>query len=630
MKFRRAAIRFAVQLTVAVGLLFAPATEAVAQKKSVVVGKFTGRGSARIRRTIVRVLKKQRGIGITSKRRMDRAFRRLGVRVGKKGDYARVARSINVSAFVEGSVKRRGRTWRTRITVRGSNGAVIGRATFTSKNPRRMASVIKRRFWRELGRPIRRARPPSSVDDDSQKQEDDEEDRASESDEPRRVAVPTIRGRGGSKVRAAVRTVLRDRSDVEFITNKSVRRAADDLDADVSTVDGRREIAKKLRISAWVTGSSKKRGRSYRATLSVENGKDGDQLGRARFSRRSSSSLARSVKATFWKELGPAILRSDVWEEKRKSDDNKGNDEDEDEDEDSGEYETEDDESASGRGPSPLYVTAQLALFNRNLEYNDDLFGTLREYNLGLGPAVGFDLQWFPVAHFEPGSIFTSLGLDLRWSTSFGLKSSDSDGSRFPTSSTWWHIGARWRQFAGPFELTGLLGYGQTNFSIDAIDANNPAPDVPDVSYGYFRIGGEARWVIADVISLGLDVAVLPTLSTGQIGSEDWFPNASALGFEFGLKAGYSFVESLEVFAGFSYRRFGLSLNSEPGDDLVAGGALDEFAMGLIGLTWRWPGNDLDPEGDPDDDPANSFDVPEDRVNRGAEDDDIGGSLDDL
>ncbi len=294
----------------------------------------------------------------------------------------------------------------------------------------------------------------------------------------------------------------------------------------------------------------------------------------AEFEGRTANALLSSIESSLWDEIGAYVAEGEIPEA--------GGDEDGDDGDEGW-------SGPSGPLPSPLTLIAEFAGFGRQYSYNDDLFGALRAYSLGFAPMVGAKLYYFPAAHFT-NSFAANIGIDARIETAFGVKSQDSAGQEFPTSMWGFGLGGRVRIPIGDHYLSAIVGYGAQSFRIEAISPTIPAPDVPDVDYGFLRIGAEMRLVFG-VFVTELKASLLPLLSSGQLGSNEWFPRTTGGGMEAGLVLGVLVTNWFEVRAGFEYRRFWFSMNPEPGDTYVAGGALDSYFVGNIGLGLHWPGS---------------------------------------
>src|SRR5690606_3427334 len=142
---------------------------------------------------------------------------------------------------------------------------------------------------------------------------------------------------------------------------------------------------------------------------------------------------------------------------------------------------------------------------SRMLRYQDDLFGVLLQYDLGLGPAVGADLAWYPGAHFTDG-IGAHFGIVGSFHYAFAIdsESGEADGA-FPTTAYGWFAGARARLPIGLTELGVDLGIAQEVFKIDDIDDSTPKPEIPSVDYLAFRPALWARIGITDNMAILLN-----------------------------------------------------------------------------------------------------------------------------
>ncbi|HEY8429802.1 MAG TPA: hypothetical protein VIL20_15565, partial [Sandaracinaceae bacterium] len=123
-------------------------------------------------------------------------------------------------------------------------------------------------------------------------------------------------------------------------------------------------------------------------------------------------------------------------------------------------------------------------------------------------------------------------------------------------------------------------------FTIHQAGETQPPPDVPNLEIHAFRAGGGLRWDVGAGLFFFGSGAYLAPLALGEIASEAWFPRATAGGVEAELGLGVR-VDDVELRGFFAMRRFFYDMRSEPGDDRVAGGAVDEYLSGVLELTWR-------------------------------------------
>lgn len=237
------------------------------------------------------------------------------------------------------------------------------------------------------------------------------------------------------------------------------------------------------------------------------------------------------------------------------------------------------------RSNTPIAVTLGLNYFTRSLRYKDDLFGELRPYTLGGAPAPVVDLVLYP-AGFVMDGVPAHLGLAVHVEYALALKSKDSMDREFPTSELEFEGALRGRIPFGGHEVALSAGFGSHSFSIDNA-ADNTDPDVPGVSYSFLRFGLEARFAIIDALNLTLIGAYRPVLGSGEISEDAWFKRSSAGAADAGVRIAYAVVPSFDIIVGGNMRRYFYTLNPEPGDPRVAGGALDQYFSGMIAIGWH-------------------------------------------
>lgn len=237
------------------------------------------------------------------------------------------------------------------------------------------------------------------------------------------------------------------------------------------------------------------------------------------------------------------------------------------------------------RSNTPIAVTLGLNYFTRSLRYKDDLFGELRPYTLGGAPAPVVDLVLYP-AGFVMDGVPAHLGLAVHVEYALALKSKDSMDREFPTSELEFEAALRGRIPFGGHEVALSAGFGSHSFSIDNA-SDNTDPDVPGVSYSFLRIGLEARFAIIDALNVTILGAYRPVLGSGEISEDAWFKNSSAGAADAGVRVAYAVVPSFDVIIGGNMRRYFYTLNPEPGDPRIAGGALDQYFSGMIAIGWH-------------------------------------------
>lgn len=191
----------------------------------------------------------------------------------------------------------------------------------------------------------------------------------------------------------------------------------------------------------------------------------------------------------------------------------------------------------------------------------------------------GYRVQAFPVltasadltALADPA--FGDLGIAGSLTSSVGLRSRASGGEPLGTVFRRYEVGPRLRLSPwgeGATRLTLVTAWGGTQFEIDGPAGSG----FPSFSYAYARLGGEVRAPLGPV-SLVAGGAYLPVVSSGELAGR--FRAQVARGVDGSLGAALSIGAAVEARALFSYAHFAHAMEPLPGQDHVAGGALDQY-----------------------------------------------------
>jgi hypothetical protein len=129
--------------------LAAPERLWASRARMVSVQPLEGQNGARVRREVARVVRGRRFEVVTEV-----------PKASGTGQYYTWARELGLTAFVVGELVNLGRRQRATFLVwSGHDGSVVGRWTVTAPADK-MPTTVARHFWRNLGRALRRARPP--------------------------------------------------------------------------------------------------------------------------------------------------------------------------------------------------------------------------------------------------------------------------------------------------------------------------------------------------------------------------------------------------------------------------------------------------------------------------------------
>jgi hypothetical protein len=253
--------------------------------------------------------------------------------------------------------------------------------------------------------------------------------------------------------------------------------------------------------------------------------------------------------------------------------------------------------------PSALSVALEGRVFSRRFSYNQDVNANLRPYKVGPAPTIFAALGWYPGAHVTDG-VAANIGLVADIEQSLATSSVlDQNNKKYSTSMLAYSLGLKWRIPFDAHEVGISARYGRHAFIVDsdtdpnAVAAGGTAVKrdfVPDVAYQYIRPGLDARFGFG-AFGVGASIGYRLVLSAGDIQKDVWFPNAKVSALDAGLFVSYEFVKSLHALAGFDIRRYGYDMHSSPSDLAknrdVAGGAIDQYLAGFLGIEWRLPGD---------------------------------------
>lgn len=239
----------------------------------------------------------------------------------------------------------------------------------------------------------------------------------------------------------------------------------------------------------------------------------------------------------------------------------------------------------------------------RAQSFRGDLLDTVGSYRLDAAPILNARFRWFPLWHLTnspllgigvQGSAFGAIGLSSERATNDTPES-------LGTTLTEVTFGLVYKlPIIELLTLEASLDYAQSTFRVDSVGARRIDEDggqldtrgeaIPDVVYDQLR----PRLAVELNLPLGfgarVDAAYLAVLSAGRLDDADWFPRSSTGGVEIGAAFSWRFDRWFAARLYFAHARYISSLSPEPGDDRVAGGALDEWTRGGIELAFIVPG----------------------------------------
>lgn len=408
-----------------------------------------------------------------------------------------------------------------------------------------------------------------------------------------RVGVLRFDGSSESPVRRQVQRALGQRG-FEIVGAQALQRTADQSDFDLSRNGDRRRLMAKLRLTALVLGDVKRQGSRSMARLTIEP-REGTSEGETWTVRGGTDQLAEAVGHDLLRRAGTVLGKPARRRE--------------------GAAGVEEPEAAATQvaseapvepaapttpadpGFSPHTRRPAFELFagprflSRRLSFDGDERGELRDHRTrSLAQALGIGAAWFPFAA-QPGAVH-ALGFEASYERGLGLRSITSDGTAYESphqqfaGAFLWRVPRRW--------VTGdaLLGGGTQRFGFDRLGAPATDPDerppVPDVSYSYLRAGLRMVFHTTGAFALIASGAYRHVLDAGPIAGSQWFPGASAWGFDATVGALYRLHPQWEIRAEADVRRYAHGFSADPGAALVASGAIDLYVDYLFSLAFVW------------------------------------------
>jgi hypothetical protein len=400
----------------------------------------------------------------------------------------------------------------------------------------------------------------------------------------RRLVIGDFQGKGAKAARAAVIDAL-EAAGFEIVAKAEVFAGTEPTAPEAYVA-----LAAKHRLSAFITGKLEKGKKGYKLELSVRNGSDGIVLDQAEFEAATmpklraqlSVDLAQRFADTLYQtappaqptkpepkpaapeepETSPAAVAAPPPESDRADDD------------------TDEDE----RRYSMFEVDLGIRGYSRDLTYNDDLFNRLAVFHLGAAPAPFIALRAYPMVSSSDGFL-RHIGVVGGFEQGIATTVLDRRRRELEVTTRQFYAGLRARLPLGLHELGLTVAYGQHRAHVDEPEGQQL---VPDVDYEFLRANLDARLRAASVI-VGVHGGYRLLVSMGPFESETWFPRASGGAVEVGVFLGQALSKSLVLYGGFDLQRYFFSVNPEPGDRNIAGGAVDQYLSLWAALAWRWP-----------------------------------------
>ncbi len=568
-------------LTVLIGLLAVEGT-AEAEDGAAAILPFKGPQAVKIRQRV------QSGLRAAEVQLIP--LKRVTAVVRKTKGYAKQAAKLEASVLVGGRIRRSGERWIADIGLRNDDGVRVEKfrassSSITRLTKRIVAGLLDTGMMPMVGdaeEGIQKLGPAEAVTAPELTQKP----------EVPRLVIRSFKGAQASKIRAAaVRGLWR--KPVDLVPNNQFVQKAQSLNADLKSDRGHILPAKAIGVNGLLEGDVQLEDGVWSAYVRLVDGESADVISQHFYEGNSSAALARAVQAELWedfrrdiKRLEPrapvAVAAAPAAEPTRR--DRKAEEE-----------EAEAKAAAKKKRlkkdrPAAVDIEFDFIFVHRNLSWNEDQVGNLRDYTLAFGPGIQTKFQYFPGAHFTSG-IGAQFGIDFEWQWLFDFDSTRDDGISFPTEAQQFLVGARWRYPTGRWEPTIIANYGIHKFEFGVSAPPVTTAGIPGVKYEFVRAGAGFRVAAGkdENFIVVVNGAYRYLLSAGGIQSTQWFPEANGHGMDALVMFAYGLPKGFEVRLGLDYRRYWFDLNPVPPDPpYVAGGALDQYWGLSIGAAWRY------------------------------------------
>jgi len=234
----------------------------------------------------------------------------------------------------------------------------------------------------------------------------------------------------------------------------------------------------------------------------------------------------------------------------------------------------------------------------------------LSNYSL-VYPGFFIGAEWYPGAHFTTG-IPTYFGFVGNYQKDAIATTTAIGEDVISTASFSYFAGLKVRLPLGKHQVAAFGGIGEHAFDVgtenndfvDVIPVGNGTPvrtaseiTVPSTDYKYLRVGAEGT-VNLEPLAITAGFAARLMSATGELQDPNWFPGATAQGWDASLKGELPIFElgggpvSLEV--GVDFTRYAWAANSLPEDvkyARVAGGGVDNYVSGWLGVSYALGGS---------------------------------------
>ncbi|MFP2924775.1 hypothetical protein ACLESO_06075 [Pyxidicoccus sp. 3LG] len=234
-------------------------------------------------------------------------------------------------------------------------------------------------------------------------------------------------------------------------------------------------------------------------------------------------------------------------------------------------------------GPTLEVLLSGQGLFRR-FNFSDTRSGALPDYSLDHAAAASLAVGYFPLSHFTDGMVH-NLGVVVRGSRAFGLSTQVPDGTKYATTAQLLEGGLRFRLPLRWLEVSAGVLYGTHSFAVELPPESTFA--LPDVDYRFAHVELGLRKELTERWAIAARVGYQHVLSGGELSSDGFFPDLSGSGLGGELAVEFALTRMLGLRLGGELRRYSFTTSAVEGAPIFAGGALDQYFSGQLGVYLR-------------------------------------------
>jgi hypothetical protein len=392
-----------------------------------------------------------------------------------------------------------------------------------------------------------------------------------------RVAIGSFRGPHAQRLQGAVESGLMGK--YYLVPDFSVEQMARRRGVALNDPGGMAQVGKALQVRAFLSAKVQKKRDWHHVAVLVRSGDTGAPIGRFVVADKRLDHLESTLAARTSRKVGMMLARASA----------------------NGAADAGASAAAGGDGLSPpalsetaapatteehagevIQVSLETRVFNRAFSYNQNVSG-LSDYKLQGALAATLGARFHPLATVSKNLAPLGVSGALEYGLGVGSRQAGSE-ERTSTDVHGYSVGLAYRFRLGSdgnSTLTPTVGYALSTFNA------GKAAGAPNVDYSMVKPGVDFRWAATSRLSVLGHADYLHVLSAGSLADKDRFPRATVRGIEATLGMGFALTKELDLEGSAGLRRLGIATNVIPGDQAIAGGAIDQTTWLGIGAVYR-------------------------------------------